>query len=442
MKKLLLFPLFVLVMLSASLEAGDRFGRQWDQKEVSGQQTLVPSKDIDRVDLSNVDTVLGNLTGLDASTLNGQPGSFYQDRTNHTGFQIASTISNFDSETSSSTLGSAFDNHTGTDPHRGIFDNLSISGTHNITILGEAAFLAYEDPTGFFEIYSTAGVFYKWQNNIDKSGAFGNLSASKSTGEITILAGVDDLYKISRDTGMHGEESISYDFAIFVNNSAVNESHTSAGKGEEGFPIFSHLSAYGTATYGALSSISNLFYSEKDQIEIIEADTGNGSEQWCFEYETHFTISHIPHFLRINNIQYNGGMNHFADVLTFDNLSSEWDDMRLATDDIENAGSQADYKNENLTYAFPNGGDQTRYILNGLVRTKLRHNADVVCSNGHTLWIDEMKVFDLLGPRSDSASVIVQLSAGDVITIREKPESANRFFHRHRTTLNVEKLGD
>lgn len=305
------------------------------------------------------------------------------------------------------------------------------------------AYLSYEDAEGFFEDYSTADIYYKWQNNINDSESFGNMSASAIDGSITILPGGDGVYQISRNTGMHGQPEAGYSFAIFKNETAISESHTSPGIPNRSLPFFTNLSSYtGDAVYGNNSTIDFLFYPDKDQIDIVEAGTGNGVDQWCFEYEMHFKIKHLPDFLSLGNIQYTGGSGHFADGLAFDNWSSEWDNLRVATGDIANAGSQADYKNENIAFHFPNGGDKGRYVLDGVVKTKLRHNDSVVCSSGHTLWIDQASVTDLLGVRSDSTTIIRELAAGDKITIREMPDIANKLFHRHKTILNISRIGD
>lgn len=321
--------------------------------------------------------------------------------------------------------------------------DLTISSGNYLYADPQTAFLAYEEATGFFEEYSTAGIFYKWQNNIDESGSFGNLSTSKATGEITVLAGGAGLYKIVRDTGIHGQPDINYSFAIFVNETAVSQSHTSPGTPPESFPVATALSAtLGTATYDNNSSLSFLFYPDNDQIKIVESSSGNGVEEWCFEYDIDFNINHVPHFVKLGNNQYIGGANHFLEVLAFNNDSLEWDDLRDATEDIKNVGTQADFKNATLAFAFPNDGGQVRYILNLLVRVKIRHNDGVVCSNGHEFWIDEAKIEDLLGARSDSGLATVELEVGDVVTIREKPSQGNKFFHRHRTRLDLLRVGN
>ena len=333
-----------------------------------------------------------------AGTLNGQPGSYYLDIANATG----------------------------------VFPVVAHSGH-----------LSYEDQGGFFEDYSTGGIFYKWQNNINDSGSFGNVSSSITDGSITILTGGAGLYSITRDTGTHGEPDVGYIFAIFNNDSAISETHTSHGTPLEADPFFANLSSFGgDAVYDTNSSIGFLLHADKDVVKIVEGGTGNGAGQWCFEYEVHFNINHIPHVLRMNNIQYNGGSGHFADVLAFDNLSSNWDDLRAATGDIFNAGAQADYKYENLGFEFPNDGQQVRYVSNKLVKIKLRHNDSVVCSSGHELWVDKLSLADRVGVRSDSATIERRLNDGDKITLREKPAFGGKFFHRHKTRIIVTRIGD
>ena len=351
--------------------------------------------------LNTLESTFTNFTGnVDAKTLNGLPA---------TSFTLLSTFSAY-----TSTAGKS-----------------------------HAAYLSYEEVEGFFETYSTADVYYKWQNNITDSASFGNMSASTSDGSITILPGGDGLYQISRNTGIHGQPEVGYSFAIFNNESALSESHTSPGVPSESFPFFTNLSSYGgDAIYGVNSTIPFLLHPDKDQIDIIEGGTGNGANQWCFEYEMHFEVSHIPHFLSLGNSQYTGGAGHFADLLAFDNWSSEWDDMRIATGDIINAGAQADYKNENIAFSFPNDGNEVKYLLDGVVKIKLRHNGSVVCSSGHTMWLDYASVTDKLGARSDSVYIIRELVAGDKITVREKPDAADKFFHRHKTILNISRIGD
>jgi hypothetical protein len=56
----------------------DSYGSKWDQKT----DVLEPARDINEVNLSQVTTILGNIStidggGLDAATLNGEPGAFY-----------------------------------------------------------------------------------------------------------------------------------------------------------------------------------------------------------------------------------------------------------------------------------------------------------------------------------------------------------------------------
>jgi hypothetical protein len=310
-------------------------------------------------------------------------------------------------------------------------------------VVPHSASLGYEDVVGFFEDYSTADIFYKWQNNINTSESFGNVSSSITDSSITILAGGAGLYEISRNTGMHGQPETGYSFAIFKNETAIAESHTSPGSPNEVDPFFTNLSSFGgDAAYSINSSIDFLFHADKDQVTITEGNVGNGVDEWCFEYEAHFQVDHLPHVLLLGNTQYNGGAGHFADALGFDNLSSEWVDLRVATGDIVNAGIEQDYKNENIAFAFPNDGSQPRYVLNGLVKIRLRHNDSVVCSSGHEMRIDKLSVEDLLGARSDSDTVIIRLNDGDKITVREKPNLANKFFHRHKTRLNVTRIGD
>ena len=310
-------------------------------------------------------------------------------------------------------------------------------------VVPHSAYLSYEDATGFFEDYSTANIFYKWQNNINDSRSFGNMSVSVSDASITILPGGAGEYWITRDTGTHGEPDVGYIYALFNNDSAISETFTSHGTPLVADPFFANLSSFsGGATYDTNSSIGFLLHADKDVIKIVESGSGNGADEWCFEYEVHFKVNHIPHVLNMNNIQYNGGAGHFTDALTFDNLSSEWVDLRAATADITNAGAQEDYKYENLGFEFPNGGLQARYALNGLVKVKFRHNDSVVCSSGHELWIDKLSLSDRVGVRSDSATITRRLEDGDKITLREKPNDGNRFFHRHKTRLVITRIGD
>ncbi|MHC4397575.1 MAG: hypothetical protein ACYS1A_18180, partial [Planctomycetota bacterium] len=233
-----------------------------------------------------------------ASTLNGQDGAYYLDITNATGI---------------------------------------------FPVVSHSASLGYEAADGFFENYSTADIFYKWQNNIDTSASFGNVSSSISDASISVLVGGAGLYEISRNTGIHGQPETGYSFAIFKNETAIAESHTSPGTPNSVDPFFSNLSSFaGDAVYSVNSSIDFLFHADKDQITITEGNTGNGVDEFCFEYETHFKIDHLPHVLLLGNSQYNGGSGHFADALVFDNLSSEWVNLREATGDIVNAGIEQD----------------------------------------------------------------------------------------------------
>jgi len=79
------------------------------------------------------DTEFAAYTGnVNAATLGGYSSSEFFNRSNHVGFQIASTISDFDATVSSGTLGTAFGNHTGSDPHRGIFATISTTGNAQI----------------------------------------------------------------------------------------------------------------------------------------------------------------------------------------------------------------------------------------------------------------------------------------------------------------------
>lgn len=325
--------------------------------------------------------------------------------------------------------------------------NMDLIVDGDLTVLGEATvkshagYLGYESVTGVFEDYSAADVFYKVQS-FDNASSFGNVSSSLSDYSLNITIGGAGLYEISRDTGFHGEQTIGYSLAIFKNGTAINESHTSAGSGIEVTPFFANLSSFGNAAYDTNSSLSFLNHNDKDQIKIVESSTGNGADEWCFEYETHFMINHVPHLFKLGNTQYNGGSGHYADVLAFDNLSSEWDELRLATGDIVNAGAQADYKNENIAFEFPNDGTEIRYIDDGLVKTRIRHNDSTVCSSGHEIWIDKLSVSDKVGPRSDSSSMQIVLADGDKITLHEKPDAANKHYHRHKTQLNIKRIGD
>lgn len=317
--------------------------------------------------------------------------------------------------------------------------DLTVTGAS--TVKAHSGYLAYKNITGVFEAYTTADIFYKVQT-FNNASSFGNVSSSLSDYSLNIRTGGAGLYEISRDTSFHGEQGISYSLAIFKNGTAIDESHTSASIGIEATPFFANLSSFDDATFDTNSSLSFLRHNDKDQIKIVESGSGNGANEWCFEYETHFAIHHIPHLFKLGNTQYNGGSGHFADALAFDNWSSEWDNLRVATSDIVNAGAQADYKNENIEFEFPNGGNEARYILNGIVKTKIRHNDSTVCSDGHEIWVDKLSVVDKLGPRSDSSSIQAVLAEGDKITVQEKPHTDNKFFHRHKTQLNITRIGD
>ena len=103
MKKLLLIPLCFLILSPGLLEAGDRFGIKWDQKKISGAQVVEPAKDVEVVDLSEVDTILGNFSSTNGG-IGDMTKSVYDptavegdtfDRANMNGFQIASTVSDF-----------------------------------------------------------------------------------------------------------------------------------------------------------------------------------------------------------------------------------------------------------------------------------------------------------------------------------------------------------
>ena len=86
-----------------------------DIKTTNGPGGWVRDGNIISVPNSNDVVVFPNFTGagtLDAATLEGEAGSFYQDRTNHTGFQIASTISNFGDAVLLETLNSGIESHT------------------------------------------------------------------------------------------------------------------------------------------------------------------------------------------------------------------------------------------------------------------------------------------------------------------------------------------
>lgn len=72
----------------------------------------LPADDITEFDFTDIITTGITADGGNADTLEGQNSAYHLDRANHTGFQIASTISDFNNATLTTSLSSGIDSHT------------------------------------------------------------------------------------------------------------------------------------------------------------------------------------------------------------------------------------------------------------------------------------------------------------------------------------------
>ena len=275
---------------------------------------------------------------------------------------------------------------------------------------------SYEN--GAYENFSTADTWYK-NVNWDSADVFSNFSADLSNGDFYYKGQTADFF-IMVNSSVRAPTGALFTQGIFVDESPVDTFSREMTKGPNRMPTFRSISSDGgDATYDTYSSLSFLYYADKDVIQFQEGDIGTTG---CYYAVIEYANVDVPDTLILNNVMYDGGVGHYGDVQVWNYDTTSWIDLRTATSDIEDAGGSDDYRKQNTRWAFPS--NRTDFVSGGIVRMRIKHN-DVACNPAHLLIIDETYVVDRLNSIPFPSFHKITLTNGDIVSVRHKSDLTN-----------------
>lgn len=317
------------------------------------------------------------------------------------------------------------------------FDGITTINLTNIRVSGfpttTMANLHYNS-TSVYQNMSTENI---WYTNTDWTAktVFGNISASVSAGTITI--GENGDYLILLDNSIRASSGVLITQGLDKDGSIVDSFSREMTKGPDRLPTFRSISSDGgDATYDTYSTLSYLYYADKDIVRFQEASAGSTG---CFYAQIHYEEVDIPFLLVLNNTMYVGGVGHYGDVQAYDYNSSSWINLRSATSDFEDVGTEEDYKKQNTRWAFPT--NRSDFVSGGKVMIRIVHN-DAVCNSGHVFVIDETYIIDRVNSIPFPSHHEVTLSTGDEIGVSFKTDEANTDFIKDHIDLTVIRIGE
>jgi len=320
-----------------------------------------------------------------------------------------------------------------------VLGNFSTTGTHNIVPNTVMANIHYSPSPGAYQNLSTASIWYDGIT-YDSKTTFGNISAS-TDGTITILEAGD--YLILADNSIRATTGTVMMQGIFKNGTAVDTFAREMTKGPDRLPTFRSISSDGSdatyvagdATQGNYSTLSYLYYADKEVVKFQEGDDGSTG---CFYTKIEYEEVDIPYLLVLNNTMYVGGVGHFGDVQAENCDASTWINLRTATGDFEDVGAEEDYKKQNTRWLFPSNRED--FVCNNKTTIRIVHN-DVACNPAHFMSIDETYIIDRLNSIPFPSHHEGTFAVNDVITIKFQPDTGDSDMIKDHVDLTVIKIG-
>ena len=325
--------------------------------------------------------------GGNASTLEGQPGSFYLDAGNSTGDVPAASFSNFSAE-----------------------------------------FGTLHQEENAASIYNLFTSFITW-TSMNESSSSDGIDASVTTHDITVSpSGIYNLFFHASFQGSTGDE---INLAMFLNDTTIiDEIIRTQARGATHFPTFINLSV---GTFDTFSSVNRLLAADADLITINEI----GSATPGFLIEFVFTNVISPLEVEFDNVGYDGG-GHLVEGEVFSNTSSAWHDLRVDTGDFPNTGAYG------VTTAHLRGYDipepNADYVnASGEVRIRLNHTS--TGTGAHDMIFDKVFLTDGFSGAVVASKEIEFLNDGDKISLKIKNGTDGIINIKHMG-LKINRLGN
>ena len=324
--------------------------------------------------------------GGNASTLEGQPGSYYLDVGNSTG---------------ESSFGALSDDNTGL----GIQYNLTTS----------------------FQTYTS----------FDITNNSSDITLDASAGTITIGAGSGGEYNIQTDISVTGVGDVELEFGIFRNDTTELGTFV-RGIGGVHFhtPILINLTSdTGGAAYNTHSSIENLFFADSDDIWIDEATSGTHPILFDISFDGEVLY---PQAVEFHGVLYDGSTAHEVEALMWNYSTSVWVGMRSGIKDFPDSAGTDPFRYYDREFAIPS--PISSYVNIATRSSKFRMDHTSTGSPGHQIRIDKVHLHDIHASAAVSITRILTLSEGDSLSIKIKSNKvlpvyfANLHFHVTKTS--------
>ncbi|MCK5616417.1 hypothetical protein KAR91_81900 [Candidatus Pacearchaeota archaeon] len=297
------------------------------------------------------------------------------------------------------------------------------------------AYIHEDNNGGTGSFYNLTTTFTQW-TSANTSNATTGLTVDESAGTITIGTGLDGRYVGVIHASFKAPAGTTITMEVTKNSTKIDDIVRSMARGPERLPTFRSISSDGSdATYDTYSSLSYLYYADKNVVQFQEGDAGStGCYYAIFEYEN----VDSPHLLVFNNTMYSGGVGHYGDVQAWDYNLSSWVDLRTATSDFEDSGGSDDYRKQNTRWLFPSNRED--FVSSGKIRARVKHN-NVACNPAHLFIVDETYVIDNFSSAVIAFPIEFSVIATDVLKLRFKANEDNVILNISDAGLNIFKIG-
>lgn len=318
-----------------------------------------------------------------ASTLDGQPGSYYLDVGNHTG---------------ENSFGALADDNTG---------------------LGTVY-----DLTTSFQTYTSYGITH----------SSSDITLSASNGTITL--GVDSAgeYNVQADISVTAVGGVELEFGIFRNDTTELSTFVRGIRGVHHHPpVLINLSS--NAAYNTYSTVDLLEFAEGDVIWIDEASSGVDPLLFDMTFDDEVLY---PTGIEFINVLYDGTASHEVEAKMWNYSSSIWDDMRSSTFDFPDTGGADAYRYYNREFEVPTPISNYVDISTKEAKMRIHHTSDG--SPGDEFFLDKVQLHDSHASAAVSIIRTFTLSAGDSISFKIRSTDALPVYfanlHFHATKIS------
>ena len=328
-----------------------------------------------------------------ASTLDGQPGSYYLDLANHTGDVPPSSFDNI----SASTVTTTGDITAG-----GFISGLETFGT-----------LA-DDNAGLGTAYDLNTSFQTY-TSYDIANSSNDVVTSTSAGTITLDATGGE-YDIQVNIAVTAVGGPGLEFGIFRNDTTQIGTFTREIRGVHHHPpIFINLSS--NATYNTYSTFDRLAFRDSNEIWIDEASSG--ASPLLFDMTFNDEILY-PTNVEFFGILYDGAAAHEMEAKMWNYSTSVWVDMRAEIKDFPDSAGTDPFRYYDREFGTPEPIASYVDISTKTAMVRMDHTS--TGSPGHQLRIDKVQLHDSHNSAAISFDRVLTVAGGSVISVKVKSD--------------------